>query len=80
MDDLLKFWEAAASNFLVGKTIASVRYLTNAEMEDLGWYQKTLVIFFTDGSHIFSSQDDEGNNAGALFTSDNELSVIPTFA
>jgi hypothetical protein len=78
LDKLIKSWEASASAFLVGKTVASVRYLTSDEMDNLGWYQRSLVIFFSDGSHIFSSQDDEGNNAGALFTSDDDLSVIPT--
>jgi len=35
------------------------------------------VIFFSDGTYIFPSCDDEGNNAGALFTSDKENDVLP---
>ena len=47
------------------------------EQEALGWYNSSLVIFFTDGSYLFPSQDDEGNGAGALFTSFKELPTIP---
>ena len=77
MDAIVKKWEVACTEFLVGKKIINVRYLNDAEVEDLGWHAKSLVIFFDDGSYIFSSADDEGNEAGALFTSDENLSVIP---
>ena len=70
-------WEKQIGEFLIGKTISGVRYLTDEEMEDLGWYNKALVIVFSDGSYIFPSADDEGNNAGALFTSDDNLPTIP---
>lgn len=73
----IEYWEKQISEFLVGKTIAKVRYLTEEEVDYLGWYRKALVIEFTDGSYIFPSADDEGNNAGALFTSDDDLPVIP---
>jgi hypothetical protein len=33
----------------------------------LGWSSRSIVIHFTDGTVIFPSADDEGNNAGALF-------------
>lgn len=77
MDEIVKRWEVACTEFLVGKKIINVRYLNDAEVEDLGWHAKSLVIFFDDGSYIFPSADDEGNEAGALFTSDKDLSVIP---
>lgn len=73
-----KIWGKKASQELVGKTIEEVRYLTDEEQEALMWYNSSLVIFFTDGSHIFPSQDDEGNGAGALFTSFKNLPTIPT--
>jgi hypothetical protein len=78
MDTITKKWEDRCSKFLVGKTIKSVRYQFTCEMKDMGWSKKSLVIFFTDGSYLFPSSDDEGNNAGALFTSYKGLEGIPT--
>jgi len=72
-----KIWADRASKELVGKTIKQVRYLTEKVQEDLMWYSSSLVIFFTDGSYMFPSQDDEGNDAGALFTSFENLPTIP---
>jgi hypothetical protein len=66
------------SQILVGKTINSVRYLYTAEMKNMGWFKKSLVIFFTDGSFIYASADNEGNDAGAYFTSIKGMEVIPT--
>lgn len=54
---------------LVGKTIKSVRYMTDDEVENSMWYAAALVIEFTDGSWIMPMADDEGNNAGAIGTS-----------
>lgn len=72
-------WEATANKFLKGKTIKSVRYLVDEELEMLGWTNRALVITFTDGSYIFPSQDEEGNGPGALFTSDDgEAMTLPT--
>ncbi len=54
-------------NKLTGRKIKSVRYLTEEEQEGLGWYRRSLVIELDDGTLLFSSKDDEGNDAGALF-------------
>jgi len=62
---------------LIGKKIVNVRYLTKKEMEYLGWYSKSLVIFFDDGTYIYPSQDDEGNDGGSLFTNIKGLLTIP---
>jgi hypothetical protein len=77
-DEITKKWEDRCSAILVGKTIKCVRYQFTSEMKDMGWSKKSLVIFFTDGSYLFPSSDDEGNNAGALFTSFKGLEGIPT--
>jgi hypothetical protein len=60
-------WSQHAENHLLGRTIVGVRYLTDAETEGLGWMSAALVILLDDGSCIFPSSDDEGNDAGALF-------------
>jgi hypothetical protein len=51
--------------------------MTEKEMEGLGWYSKALVIIFTDGTYMFPSADEEGNDAGVLFTNIKELDIIP---
>jgi hypothetical protein len=75
--ETIKKWEKDIRPVLKGKTIANVRYMTEKEMEGLGWYSKALVIIFTDGTYMFPSADDEGNNAGALFTNIKGLETIP---
>lgn len=72
-----EIWRVLCSEKLIGQTIKWVRYLTDEEMESLGWYEKSLVIEFASGEFIFASADDEGNGAGALFTSWQDLPTIP---
>jgi hypothetical protein len=55
-----------------------VRYLTDNEVIDLGWTRSNVVIEFEDGHWIVPMTDDEGNDAGTLWTSSqSELNVIP---
>jgi hypothetical protein len=72
-----RIWTVMCAEKLHGRTIKKVRYLTDDEMETLGWYEKSLVIFLDDGNFIFASSDDEGNAAGALFTSYDDMPTIP---
>ncbi len=62
-----KHWEKYAKGRLVGRTIKSVRWFSVPEAESMGWYNRPIVIELDDGSQIFPSQDDEGNDGGALF-------------
>ena len=62
-----KYWEEYATKHLKGRTIEDVRYLTDEEMKGMGWHNKSIVIELNDGSLLFPSRDDEGNDAGALF-------------
>jgi len=73
----IKTFSKEAQQF-VGKTIDSVRYFNDKEMEAYGWYKAPLVIAFTDGEILFSACDDEGNNGGSIFTNYKNLSTIPT--
>ena len=76
--ELREHWGNLASNFLVGKTIRRVRYLTDREREDIAWDRSGLVIEFEDGHWILAMRDDEGNDAGAIWTSSqSELNIIP---
>ena len=51
----------------MGLKVTDVRYMTDEEQQDMGWYEKCVVIHFNDGTIIYCSSDDEGNAAGALF-------------
>ena len=80
MRDIRKRWTEKCKKHLVGKKIVQVRYLNKKEMDDLGWNQTPLVMFFNDGSYMFPSQDDEGNDGGSLFTSFKDLPTIPVIS
>jgi hypothetical protein len=71
-----EFWNNKAKT-LVGKTIKGTRYMTDAEMNQFGWYKKPLIIVFTDNSYIIPQMDDEGNDGGAIYGSDDSL-TFPT--
>ena len=60
-------WVNAAEKVLLGKTIVKCRYMTQAEQQDLGWRHRPLVLALHDGNLLYASRDDEGNDAGALF-------------
>ena len=75
--DLKEKWGKKASDFLVGKTITQVRYLTDQERDGMDFQSSCLAIIFNDNSYIFPMCDDEGNEAGSLSTSNRELEVIP---
>jgi len=72
-----KFWIDVAKKQLLNRKIVEVRYLTTEEMENLGWYYKSVVMVLDDGNMIYPSSDDEGNNAGALFTCDPDQPTLP---
>jgi len=59
-----------------GKKIVNVRYMSDEEREAYGWAHRPMVIFFDDGSYLFPMSDDEGNEAGALCTSHDNLQTI----
>jgi hypothetical protein len=53
--------------------------LDDREREDIGWDKSGLVIEFNDGHWIIAMRDDEGNDAGSVWTSSqSEINVIPT--
>jgi hypothetical protein len=54
---------------LEGRKIVKVEYLTQEEADDLGWSSRPICIGLDDGSWIYPSMDDEGNDGGALFSS-----------
>ena len=75
--DLVITWESKATKLLVGKKVKQVRYLSAEEAREMCWDSRAIVIIFEDGTFIYPSADDEGNDAGALVTSSEDLPVIP---
>mgnify|MGYP000514712273 CR=1 FL=1 len=79
-EQLKTHWGGLASKFLVGKTIKHVRYMNDKELEDLGFETSNLAIFFTDGSFMYASMDDEGNDSGVIRTNDPNAGCYPSIA
>lgn len=50
-----------------GKTVRFIRFMSQEEADDFGFYNRPPVIEFTDGSCIIAQSDDEGNDGGSLF-------------
>jgi hypothetical protein len=65
---------------LKDRTIAAVRYMSKGEADDLCWDKRPLVLHLDNGTMLFISKDDEGNDGGSLFyqTRDNKDGVFGT--
>ena len=61
-------WNKKTKN-LVGRKIVDARYLSKSEASEFGFYNRCIALLLDDGEWIFPSRDDEGNDAGALFSS-----------
>lgn len=70
-------WEDAAVKLLYGRKIKGVRYMNTEEMQSHGWYSRPFLIELDNGTILYSSRDDEGNDGGALFTTNRKTPVIP---
>jgi hypothetical protein len=65
--DVKKEW-AAKFQPLVGRKIKTVRWMYNDELVATGWSKAPIVLVLDDDTLLYPSMDDEGNDAGALFT------------
>jgi hypothetical protein len=79
MKDLENKWTTDIAALLVGKKITKVRYMTEKERDQIGWDARPIVIILDDGTALYPSQDDEGNNAGSIFTNTDSLPTNPVF-
>lgn len=70
-------WTNKAKSLLVGRMIRAVEYVSVEECENMGWSSRPLAIHLDDGTWILPMRDDEGNDGGAMATSDEELGTIP---
>lgn len=72
-----KAWTLKIRELLQGKKCLGGRYLTQEEADEMGWSKRPFCMFFEGGLIVYASSDDEGNDGGSLFTTDEDLSVIP---
>jgi hypothetical protein len=70
-------WVKDIKKVVLNRQIVKVRYMTNEEVEHMGWYAAAVVFQLSDGTLLFPSRDDEGNDAGAIFTTNDNLPTIP---
>jgi hypothetical protein len=76
--EILTHWCNLANDVLKGRTIIEVRYLTDDEMELMGWYKRPICFTLDNKEICVLSADDEGNDGGVLFYGRN--GVIPTLS
>lgn len=60
------YWLEHARSKLKGRRITDVRYITRKEANDQDWIYRCIVLQLDDGSIVFPTADDEGNDAGVL--------------
>jgi hypothetical protein len=76
--ELIKQWEADVNKAIAGKRIVQCRYMNEKEMNHYMWDKKGIILILEGGITLLASADDEGNNAGSIFTNLKELPTIPT--
>jgi hypothetical protein len=76
-EQLKQQWLERITPALRGRTIAAVRYTSEPERRQLMWERSAVVLILDDGTQLFPACDDEGNDAGALFTTIPGLGTIP---
>ncbi len=71
-------WTKKIKKHLVGKKIIDVKWMTPRDArENFAWSHQACEIYLEDGIILTPSMDDEGNNAGAIFTNLVDLPTIP---
>jgi hypothetical protein len=74
------YWQKLVNKHLVGRKIVEVKWLSPSESHRLfAWDMQPCEIHLDNGTVLTPSMDDEGNDAGAIFTNLKELPCIPTF-
>lgn len=69
VDELETEWTEKAKKWLVGCKVVDVRYMSKKEARNHGWSHRPVVLVLDNGTMIYPSKDDEGNDAGTMFGS-----------
>ena len=78
--DIKTKWEKSIGKAFLGRRIVKVEYLNKKEVGELDWYSVPCSFQLDNGVWFYPQQDDEGNDGGSLFTTDKELSIVPTLS
>ena len=71
-------FEEQLNKRLAGRTIKKVKWLSAEDSQEFfGWDYQPLEIHLDDGTILTPSADDEGNDAGAIFTNIKGFETIP---
>ena len=70
-------WTKKAEDILLNRKIVKVEYMSKDECESAYWYKRPVCMLLDSGVWIYPSQDDEGNDGGALFTTDDTETCLP---
>lgn len=79
MEYNLENFEQAAKNIFEGRVIREVRYITDQEANEIGLSHKGLVFILDNGTMAWPVSDDEGNDSGAVHTSNSRAQILPVF-
>ena len=77
------YWTLLAEDYLLGKQIMKVEYITETEAKENGWSKRPIAFQISDkdgnASWVVAQMDDEGNDGGALaiLTDKDKGAVIP---
>lgn len=67
-----------ATRWLAGETVKEVRYMTQDEADELGWFEAAPVLVMESGLELVVWCDSEGNDPGCLSTTHPRIPVIPS--
>jgi len=76
LDIIEKNCHIRAEGALLNRTIVEVEYMTQKEKKECLWFKRPVMFKLDNGVWCYPSQDDEGNDGGALFMN-NELGCLP---
>jgi hypothetical protein len=71
-----EFFKKKAEEALVGRTIVGVKYMSEEDVNFIGWSESALIIILDNDETIIPSKDSEGNDAGCYFLSKQTIPSI----
>ena len=76
-NELALSWQKRIEKYLLGKSIIKLEYMSEEDANKFGWSKRPIQILLNNGVWLTITQDDEGNNGGAIHTNIKKLEIIP---
>ena len=73
-------WKHRLAPEILGQRIVRLRYMTEVEAEQFGWYSCPLVMQLENGTWLIPSKDDEMNDGGAISLNNKDRELKETLA